>query len=68
MTTRNDKRLSDLEAQVAQLNEVTKMHRRIIDLLVKDMLQVMPRRKRMVCDNSSQLQVTKEQSNDISSN
>ena len=68
MTIRNDKRLSDLEAQVTQLTKVTKMHRRIIDLLVKDMLQVMPRRKRMVCDNSSQLQVTKEQSNDISSN
>ena len=62
MTTRNDKRLSDLEAQVAQLNEVTKMHRRIINLLVKDMLQVMPRRK--VCDNSGQFQITKEQSND----
>ena len=68
MTIRNVKRLSDLEEQVAQLTEVTKMHRRIIDLLVKDMLQVMPRRKRMVCDNSGQLQVTKEQSNDISSN
>ena len=64
MTIRNVKRLSDLEEQVAQLTEVTKMHRRIIDLLVKDMVQVMPRRKRMVCDNSGQLQVTKEQSND----
>jgi len=58
------RRLVKAEAQVKHLTEVTQMHKRIIDLLVKDMLQVMPRRKRMVCDNSGQLQITKEQSND----
>jgi hypothetical protein len=48
-----DKRLSEVEAQVAHLTEVTKMHRRLIDMLVKDMVQLKP--KRMVCDNSGQL-------------
>jgi len=58
------RRLVKAEAQVKHLTEVTAMHRRIIDLLVKDMLQVMPRSKRVVCDNSDQFQVIKEQSND----
>tara|TARA_R100001480_G_scaffold55093_1_gene68118 strand:- start:277 stop:486 length:210 start_codon:yes stop_codon:yes gene_type:complete len=39
------RRLVKAEAQVKHLTEVTQMHRRIIDMLVKDMLKVMPNRK-----------------------
>ena len=39
------RRLVKAEADVKHLTEVTQMHRRIIDMLVKDMLKVMPNRK-----------------------
>ena len=47
------RRLVKAEAQVKHLTEVTQMHRRIIDMLVKDMLKVMPNRKEQSnADNS----------------
>ena len=39
------RRLVKAEAEVKHLTKVTQMHRRIIDMLVKDMLKVMPNRK-----------------------
>ena len=45
--------LLNLEKEIAHLTKVTQMHRRIIDMLVKDMVMLKP--KRMVCDNSQAL-------------
>ena len=39
------RRLVKAEAEVKHLTKVTQMHRRIIDMLVKDMLKIMPNRK-----------------------
>ena len=48
-------RLTDLEKEIEHLTKVTQMHRRIIDMLVKDMVLLKP--------NKSYLQV-KEQADD----
>ena len=44
------RKIVKLEQEVEQLHKVTAMHRRILDMLVKDMLLLQP--KRMVCDNT----------------
>ena len=51
-----DERLSSMDSKIEHLRKVTQMHRRILDMLVKDMVQLKP--KRMVCDNSMVLETT----------
>ena len=45
--------LLNLEKEIAHLTKVTQMHRRIIDMLVKDMLQLMPNKPYLQIEEQS---------------
>jgi hypothetical protein len=38
-----DERLSSMDSKIEHLRKVTQMHRRLIDLLVRDMLEIKPK-------------------------
>ena len=38
-----EERLSSMDSKIEHLRKVTEMHRRLIDLLVRDMLEIKPK-------------------------
>ena len=54
-----DERLQSMDSKIEHLRKVSLMHRRIIDMLVKDMVLLKP--KRVACDNSMVMETTKRE-------